>query len=308
MSADPRLASARALTAPIRAEYPFRPHIHEVDGAWLHYIDEGPTDAGNETLVFVHGNPTWSFAWRHLVTELSQRHRCIALDHVGCGLSAKPADYEYRLARHAENLTSLIDALGLERVTLVLHDWGGAIGMGFARRRPELVRAIAVLNTGAFPSSRIPLRIAACRWPVFGPLLVRGLGAFSRAALVMAVEKPLSPLAKRGYLLPYATWNDRVAVQAFVDDIPMDERHPSWSELAAIAAALPTFADRPTAAFWGMRDWCFTPAFLSGFLERWPELEVHCFEHAGHYLFEDEPTALAKGLSDFVARQPVASS
>lgn len=152
---DPRLQAAHERLADLRTEYPFESRIFDVDGAWMHYVDEGPTDGSernDEAILFVHGNPTWSFAFRHLISGLSRHQRCIAVDHVGCGLSAKPQNYEYRLAQHAENLTALVKSLGLRRVSLVLHDWGGAIGMGFARRMPDVVRSIAVLNTGAFLS------------------------------------------------------------------------------------------------------------------------------------------------------------
>lgn len=305
MTSDSRLADCRARTTEIRAEYPFEPHVFDVDGTWMHYVDHGPVQGGprgDEAILFVHGNPTWSFAFRHLISAHSIEHRCIAVDHVGCGLSDKPADYDYTLERHAENLTALVDHLGLRRVLLVLHDWGGAIGMGFARRRPGLVQAIAVMNTGAFRSKHMPLRIAACRWPGIGPLFVRGFNAFSRGALTMAVEKPLSDVAKRGYLLPYASWNERVAVQSFVEDIPTKPDDRSYAELVEIEKALPSFKGRPTAAFWGMKDWCFTPEFLHGFLDRWPDMEVTCYEDAGHYLFEDERSALGKRLAGWIHR------
>jgi len=295
------VAAARARLAPIESEYPFTPrfHLHEGNVA-QHFVDEGPREG--EPLLFVHGNPTWSFAWRRAVRRLSASYRCVAPDHVGCGLSDKPRDHPYRLKSHVENLEALVLALDLERITLVLHDWGGAIGMGLARRHPERIARLVLMNTAAFLSRRMPLRIAACRVPVFGKLAVRGLNAFARAATFMAVEEPLEPLVKRGYLLPYDSWDARVATLAFVEDIPMKPGHPSWEELGWTGRVLGQFRDRPAALLWGMRDWCFTPRFLAEWEERLPGAEVRRFERAGHYLFEDAGDELVDHLAGFLER------
>ena len=294
---------------PIRGEYPFASHFVDVEGPggsrhWMHYVDEGPRDG--EVLLFLHGNPTWSFAWRRCVRRLSERYRCIAVDHLGCGLSEKPEAYPYRLANHAENVERLVHRLGLGRLTLIAHDWGGAIAMGFARRVPRAVERIVLSNTAAFPFHRIPRRIAVCRLPVFGKLAVRGLNAFARAATWMTVETPLPSTVKRGYLLPYSDYGSRVAVSAFVQDIPTATTHPSRGELEAIAAALPRFADRPTRFLWGMRDWCFTPAVLDEWIRIWPKAEVRRFADAGHYVFEDAGREFAGELEDFLRVHPLA--
>ena len=288
----------------IRGEYPFRSHFAQVGGkehpdTWMHYIDEGPEAA--PALVFLHGNPTWSFAWRRAVRTLSERYRCIALDHVGCGLSDKPKNFPYRLANHIDGAERLVQFLQLERFSLVAHDWGGAIAMGLARRQPKRIERIALANTAAFPFGRIPWRIAACRVPLFGKLAVRGLNAFARAALYMTVEKPLPPTVKRGYVLPYSDYKNRIGVSSFVDDIPMAKDHPSRAELESIALALGRFEDQPVHLLWGMRDWCFTPAFLEEWTRIWPKAQVTRFDQAGHYVFEDEAKAFVSTLETFFA-------
>jgi haloalkane dehalogenase len=303
---EDRARTAVARLAPIADLYPFRPRFHLHDGVAQHYLDEGPADAGAETLLFLHGNPTWSFAWRRAVGRFSAERRCVVPDHVGCGLSDKPGDYAYRLENHVLNLERLVLALDLRDVTLVAHDWGGAIGMGLARRHPDRIARLVLMNTAAFRSPRIPLRIAACRTPVFGRLAVRGLNAFARAATFMAVERPLTADVKRGYLLPYDSWEARVATHAFVEDIPMKPGHPSWDELAATEAALERFVDRPVCLLWGERDWCFTPAFREEWQRRFPAAEVHRFDGAGHYLFEDEPEGCLEALAGFLGRHPIA--
>jgi haloalkane dehalogenase len=129
----------------------------------MHYLDEGPaTPAGErrETLLFVHGNPTWSFHWRNLIALLRPRYRLIAPDHVGCGLSDKPQKF-LRLDDHIDNLVTLVETLDLENATLVAQDWGGAIGLGAMLRMPERLVRIVLFNTGAFPPRYITWRIRA---------------------------------------------------------------------------------------------------------------------------------------------------
>lgn len=277
---------ASRLTASFREEYPFAPHVFGTPAGELHYVDEG---AGDAPLLCVHGNPTWSFYFRRVVKAFAPMQRVIAVDHLGCGLSDKPQDWSYTLEGHVQNLEALVLALDLRNTTLVLHDWGGAIGMGLATRHPERIGRVILGNTAAFPSPDIPLRIAASRLPWIGPLLLRGFGAFSRAAITQAVERPLSPAAKRGLLAPYGNWHDRIAQWKFVKDIPMSAAHPSFATLDAIEAGLGLLVDKPMAIAWGLRDWCFTPAFLERWLVHFPAAEVLRVEDAGHYLLEDAP-------------------
>ena len=291
-------AAGRAATGSWRSLYPFASHWLDAGGHRLHYLDEGPRDA--PVVVALHGNPTWSFYWRRLVLALRDRYRVVVPDHLGCGLSDKPQHWPYRLAGHVDNVGRLVRELGLTRFTLAVHDWGGAIGMGLATREPDRVERLIVTNTAAFPSPAIPLRIAVCRLPLFGPLAVRGLNGFARAALVMATEKGLEPAVREGLLAPYGTWRDRIALLRFVQDIPMDPGHPSWPELARIEAALPLFRDRPMLLVWGERDWCFTPAFRAEWQRRFPAAEVHAVPDAGHYLMEDAPDEVIARVDTFL--------
>ena len=160
---------------PFRDLYPFESHYLSLAGHKYHYVDEGTGDP----LVMLHGNPTWSFYYRALIAEFRNRHRVIAPDHMGCGLSGKPQDYPYTLEQHIANLEALLDSLKLERVTLFLHDWGGPIGMGYAVRHPERVKRFVIFNTAAFPAPRIPFRINICKLPLFGTIVVRGFNAFA---------------------------------------------------------------------------------------------------------------------------------
>jgi haloalkane dehalogenase len=301
-----RTGLARRLTAPFASEYPFEPHFLELGGGGaMHYVDEGPRE--REAIVFVHGNPTWSFVWRELVKAFRGEQRCIALDHVGCGLSDKPQDYPYRLAQHVANLERLIDELALERVSLVVHDWGGAIGCGFAVKHPERVARMVVMNTAAFTGGRCPLRIRVCRTPLLGQLAVRGFNAFARAATTMATEQPggLPPNIRRGVLAPYDNWRDRVAVMRFVEDIPLTPSHRSWTTLVEIERGLECLASVPMQLIWGERDWCFTPAFLAEWRRRFPSSQVRVAPRAGHLVMEDARDEVIGWMRPFLARHPV---
>jgi pimeloyl-ACP methyl ester carboxylesterase len=281
-------------------EYPFESHEFRLDGLRYHYVDEGT----GPTLLFVHGNPTWSFAFRNLIKALSTSYRVLAVDHIGCGFSDKPQDYRYRLDQHVANLERFVTALDLRELTLVAHDWGGAIGMGVATRQPDRFARFVLFNTGAFRSRRMPLRIAVCRIPGLGALAIRGLNLFARAALRMAVAHPerLTPAVKRGYLAPYGNWDDRVAILRFVEDIPLAPAHPSYATLLSIEESLAKLRDRPMLLIWGERDWCFTGEFLEEFRRRFPQAETFRLPDAGHYVFEDAPEPIIARVQEFLAR------
>ena len=273
------------MSADWRPLYPFASHHLAVDGGRMHYLDEGAGDV----VLCVHGNPTWSFYWRALVAGLRGEARVVAPDHIGCGLSDKPQDWPYRLQGHIDNLCRLVETLDLRNITLVVHDWGGAIGLGMAARHPDRIRALVITNTGAFPAPHIPSRIAMCRIPGLGALGVRGLNGFARAATFMATEKGLAPEVAAGLVAPYDSWANRIATLRFVEDIPMDATHPSWLTLNGVADGLVRFTATPTTLVWGERDWCFTPWFRAEFQRRLPHAKAVTLDEVGHYVMEDAP-------------------
>lgn len=280
--------------------YPFTPRsLVTPRGARMSYLDEGPRR--DEAVLMLHGNPTWSLYYRDLVRALSPRWRCVAPDHVGMGLSAKPADYDYTLAARIADIEALVASLGLKRVHLVVHDWGGPIGFGFAARHPEMIGRLVILNTAAFPADRIPWRIALCKAPFIGPAVVRGCNGFAWPATWMAMHRHgLTPDQKRGYLFPYDSWAHRVAVSAFVRDIPLRPSHPSWPALAAVEEGLVHFRDRATLILWGARDFCFDDFFLGRWQEIFPQATVQRFADAGHYVLEDASEEVVPCVAEFL--------
>lgn len=282
-----------------RSLYPFISHYFDVaPNVRMHYVDEGE----GPPLLMVHGNPTWSFYWRNLVLAFRDRYRCVAPDHVGCGLSDKPHDYPYVLARRSDDLLRLIETLNLTDITLLVHDWGGAIGLGAALAAPERFSRLVLFNTGAFPPPFMPLPIRLCRTPLLGRVAVQGLNLFARAALRMATEKPerFTPAVRAGLLAPYDGWENRRAIERFVADIPMTRRHSTWQRLQDTEDQLPQLAHLPTMFIWGMRDWCFRPDCLERLRQSFPQAEVHRIGDAGHYVVEDAHERITPLLDQFL--------
>jgi len=281
------MVSAAQIPAELRREYPFAPKAFTTPGgARMSFLDEGPRS--ESAVLMLHGNPTWSYYYRHLVRALAPEQRCVVPDHIGMGFSDKPVNYDYTLATRIADGEALVAMLGLKRIHLVVHDWGGAIGFGFAARHPAMIGRITILNTAAFHSPWIPARIAVCKAPIIGPLVVRGLNGFAGPAVRMAMHRRrLSAEEKRGYLCPYDSWAHRVAVNAFVADIPLRATHPSWATLAAVEAGLPQFRDRAVQIIWGGRDFCFDDRFLGRWREIFPQADVHRIADAGHYVLDD---------------------
>ncbi len=289
--------------------YPFAPHYIEVGGrsargvgSRLHYVDEGQGDA----VLMVHGNPSWSFYYRDLISELSSSHRVIAPDHIGCGRSAKPNDahYHYTLSTRVADLGTLIDSLELRAITLVVHDWGGMIGMAWAVQHPDRIARLVVMNTAAFPlptGKTLPTALALARTPGVGALLVRGANAFSRGAVRYCVtRRPMSKAVAAGYVEPYDSWAHRIAVHRFVQDIPLEENDRAYSVVTETADALDLLVDKPMLICWGLKDFVFGHQFLDEWLRRFPGAEVQRFEDCGHYILEDAGEDIIPLLRKFV--------
>ena len=281
--------------------YPFQSHWLTLGGRRYHYLDEGR----GPVLLMVHGNPTWSFYFRNLVLALRQRYRVVVPDHIGCGFSDKPQNYPYTLSQHIENLTRLIEHLGLTQIAMVLHDWGGAIGMGYATRHPSTMDRFVVLNTAAFFVPRCPFRIRMCRGRWLGAFMVRGLSGFSLAALLFATSQHRRFLngVWRGYLAPYDNWHNRVAIHRFVQDIPLERGHPTRDVLDEMEARLHLLHRLPMMILWGKDDWCFTERdFIPKWRAHFPRAQIHILEGAGHYVVEDAWERMTPLIEQFMGQ------
>jgi haloalkane dehalogenase len=270
----------------------------------MHFLDEGPRDA--PIVLMVHGNPTWSFYYRNLVLALRNRYRCIVPDHIGCGLSDKPGDdqYPYTLARRISDLGALMDHIQPKTaIHLIVHDWGGMIGFGWAVERPEQIGTMIIGNTAAFPlpaEKKLPAALWLVRNTMLGALLVQGMNAFSGIAARVAFKKPVSAEIRKAYTGPYDSWDNRIATLKFVQDIPLKSSDPGYNIIQMTESRLPEFSGKPCLIAWGAKDFVFDLHFLKKWKHIFPHAKVLEYPDCGHYIFEDGGQALTQAISDFM--------
>ncbi|TAK38965.1 MAG: alpha/beta fold hydrolase [Lysobacteraceae bacterium] len=294
--------------------YPFTPRTFEArPGITMSWLDEGPRDGA--VVVMLHGNPSWSYYWRHLVAGLRDRYRCIVPDHVGMGLSDKPDDassasprYDYTLQSRVDDLEALLRHAGVDDatpVTLVVHDWGGMIGFGWALSHMAQVRRLVILNTAAFPmpaAKRFPRRLALGRDSRIGGWLIRRLNLFARGAARFGTTRRLPRDVREAYARVYDGWANAISTLRFMQDIPLGEGDRAWPLLVAAGERLPEYADRPAFIGWGLRDFVFDRHCLEAFRAALPGAEVHAFDDAGHYVLEDKHEVLVPAIRGFLDR------
>jgi pimeloyl-ACP methyl ester carboxylesterase len=284
--------------------YPFESNWLQLTDCKMHYLDEGPREA--PVVLMLHGNPSWSFYYRNLVVALRDRFRCIVPDHIGCGLSEKPDDevYSYQLNRRIEDIETLRQHLGLTQdIHLVVHDWGGMIGFGWATRYNADISSTVVLNTAAFPmpeDKRFPFPLwVAGKTPV-GTFLVRGLNAFSGLASKVGFKKPVGDEIRKVYTGPYNSWANRIATHKFVQDIPLKASDTGYEILVETESGLHRFATKPGLIAWGELDFVFDKTFLKKWQHHLPESKVHLYPDCGHYILEDAGENLISKISGFL--------
>jgi haloalkane dehalogenase len=294
-------------SAALQKHYPFEGKVFDRQGLRLHYLDEG----SGETVVMVHGNPSWSFYYRNLVLALRGQYRCIVPDHIGMGLSDKPGDdrYEYTLKSRVDDLEALLESLNLKDITLVVHDWGGMIGMAYAVRHPEKIKRLVILNTAAFPlptSKLMPWQLSLVRDSGIGAFLVRGFNAFARgAASVGCTQHPMPKDVRDAYCAPYDSWANRIATARFVQDIPLKDGDRGFDIVKDTEQKLAQFCTVPTLICWGARDFVFDDHFLNEWKKHLPQAEVHRFPEAGHYVLEDVGNEVIPLVQQFLSRNPL---
>ncbi|MBU4318393.1 MAG: alpha/beta fold hydrolase [Proteobacteria bacterium] len=293
----------------LRETYPFESHYINLNGHKYHYVDEG----SGEPIVMVHGNPTWSFYFRELIKGLKGTHRVIAPDHLGCGLSDKPTfkEYDFTLKSRISNFETFVETLGLDRkITLVVHDWGGMIGMAWACRHPEKIGRLVILNTAAFlpPEGKpLPLRLRLIRkFPWLAVPMVQGLNLFALSAIFMASSKKLPPIIRKGLLTPYRSWHNRLATLKFVQDIPLYETDASYDMVETTDRMIGGLSHIPMLILWGAKDFVFDRDYYKEWVRRFPEALAKIYEDAGHYILEDIPERVLEEIRMFLKEHPVA--
>lgn len=290
-------------SAAFESEYPFAPHYLGINGHTLHYLDEG----SGPPVLMVHGNPTWSFYFRNLVSRLSREFRILVPDHIGCGFSDKPdpGSYDYTLASRVADLDALVTrTVPRGRLSLVVHDWGGMIGLAWALDNLNRVDKLIITNTAGFflpEKKQLPFVLWLIKH-VNGAAIpaILGLNLFSVGALYLGACTRLSSRAKKGLTAPYNCWKNRIATLKFVQDIPLDPADKSWDTVNRVDRHLDRLNPDQVLFLWGARDFVFDTFFLDEFLTRLPGARSHVFEDAGHYLFEDKPEETADLIHRFL--------
>ncbi len=286
-----------------KTEYPYSPNFADIGGHKMHYVDQGQ----GRPVVMIHGNPSWSFYYRNLIRAVSKDHRAIAVDHIGCGLSDRPSeeDYDYTLEQRVDDLGEFLDQIVPdEKVDLVLHDWGGMIGMAWAVQNPERLGRLVLLNTAAFhlpESKRLPFSLWLTRNTGLGAMLVNRFNAFSRGAVMFCVTDKMSKEVAQGYTAPYDGGpEDRLATLRFVQDIPLKPEDQGYDLVSDTEAGLSQFSDRPIFIGWGHKDFVFDRHFLARWKEIYPDAEYLEYPEAGHYVLEDRNDELCREISRFL--------
>lgn len=284
------------------ALFPFRSRFVTVDGHRLHYVDEGQ----GPTLLMFHGNPTWSFAYRHLITRLREAFRCVAFDYPGFGLSTAAPGYEPLPRHHAQVAERFVDTLGLTDFTPVVQDWGGPIGLWVAGRRPDRVRALLIGNTMAWPVSDDPhfVRFSKVMGGPVGGFAIRHFNAFVNVMIPLGTPKrSLSRAEMRAYRAPMASPERREATHVFPREVL-----GSAEFLAEVAALLPGLAPKPALLCWGDKDIAFRAKELARFQALLPNARTVPLPGAGHYVQEEAPDEIAAALRGFWVEQVEARS
>lgn len=287
-------------------DYEFSSRYVKVSDGTLHYVDEG----SGPVLLFVHGNPTWSFLYRHVIRGLKHRFRCIALDHLGFGLSEKPEAADYTPLAHSNRLGEFIDALGLNRVTLVVQDWGGPIGLYWAVSNKERIDRLVVLNTVGFPFSSE--YVSARRWGFYAahqiahnPILVRllfqltGLGVSGAIRWGVSDRRKITRQILAGYLLPFPNARSRRAPLALARAFPTRPDHPTQAFAVEIERGLRGWTV-PVQLIWGARDRLLSPVLADHFCTLLPNhRQPVILEGASHFLQEEAPGPIVDAIEKF---------
>jgi haloalkane dehalogenase len=274
--------------------YPFESHRKEIEGASVHYVDEG----SGPPLLMLHGNPTWSFLYRELVKGLSDAHRCIAIDYPGFGLSRVAPGYGYTPAEHAAIVERLIEMLDLRDVTMMVQDWGGPIGFAAATRQPERFKAFVIGNTWAWPKSDFGTQVFSrlLGGPI-GRYLILQRNFFVERAIPGSMRlRTLPQSVMDAYRGPFPTPESRRPVHVFPREIL---RSRPW--LAELEARLSAVRDRPALLVWPTKDVAFREPERLKWERLFAEHRTVMLGGAGHYIQEEAPEQIVAAIREWVA-------
>jgi haloalkane dehalogenase len=280
-----------------RTAYPFESRQIALDAGKMHYLDEGE----GEGIVFVHGTPTWSFEWRHLIRALRPHCRCIAPDLLGFGLSERPRDFAYTPEAHAQVLEAFVERLQPEPFTLVVHDFGGPIGLPLCLRYPERVKRLVLINTWmwSFEEDRAMARAARLAGSGLGRALYRWANFSLRVIAPSAYgdKRKLTPEIHRHYIERFPDrWSRGTVLWGLAKSLLGSSRYYDslWQQREKLRG-------RPALILWGMKDSAFRPHFLERWREALPEAKVVELTGVGHWPHEEAPERVVEEMTTFLA-------
>jgi len=272
--------------------FPVEHRFITLDGARIHYVDEG----AGETLLLLHGNPSWSFLYRKIIAALRSDFRCVAMDYPGYGMSDAPAGYGFTPREHSAVLERFVDRLALKDFAMMVQDWGGPIGLGLAGRRPELVRRLIIGNTFAWPLDQ-ERRIRIFSWVMGGPIgrsLTSAFNLVPRFFFARGLARRPDPEVLRMYLAP---WRDPSRRTAAV--IAPRQLIAASAYLREVEGNLPKIADRPTLIVWGTKDFAFGKPERERFERIFLKHKTVLLDHASHFLQEDAGDRISASIRAF---------
>ncbi|WKN41554.1 alpha/beta fold hydrolase [Tunicatimonas pelagia] len=281
--------------------YPFKSHHLSLSSGQMHYVDEGQ----GEIILFVHGTPTWSFLYRNFITKFAKDYRCIAVDHLGFGLSDKPENFAYRPQDHAENLSEFIQKLDLQNITLVVHDFGGPIGLGAALDQPKRIKQVVLFNTWLWETASNPAvkKIDKITRSWLGKFLYLHLN-FSPKVLLkkgFADKKKLSKRVHQQYTRPFPTKASRQSLLRLAQSL-----HGSSAWYQEQWEKLDVLSEKPWLILWGTHDEFITTDYLKHWTDRLPQAKVKTWG-CGHFVQEEHPNETITALKAFLVGEKVSA-
>ena len=275
-------------------EYPFTSNYFEINGQQLHYIDEGQ----GAVILFVHGTPSWSFDFRNIIKQLSKQYRCIAIDHIGFGLSDKPEHYDYSTINHSKTLEQFILAKNLDAITLVVHDFGGPIGLNVAIHHPDKIKNMVVLNSWLWSSKADAdfIKFSKLLKNPLLPFLYRYLNFSARFILPKSFgDKKITKKTLSQYTQAFANKTQREGTLAFAKSLLNDQ---DWFE--KLWKQKDSISNKPALFIWGLKDEIIKPHYLDKFISGFPNSTVHKLICCGHFPQEEESEKVTEIISDFL--------
>lgn len=275
--------------------YPFQSNYFQIGNKKLHYIDEGKGDP----ILFVHGTPAWSFLYREQIKELSKSHRCVAPDHIGFGLSDKPTDFEGTPQAHSQNLEKLVNHLDLQNITLVVHDFGGPIGLSFAIANPERIKRVVLMNTWLWETKTNPdvVKVDKVLNGWLGRFMYLNLNFSPKVLLKQAFydKAKLTKAIHQHYTNVFPNKNNRYSLLNIGLALAgsSDWYQEQWENLDQLN-------DKPFLILWGMKDQFIKPEFLEKWQSRLSSAKVVKYD-CGHFLQEEKASEISNEITAFVS-------